>query len=544
MAFLGVGFVLSANTTAQTIESRQSPRATISGSVTLQGKGVSGVVVGVRSDEPGPPIGPILRSTTDELGNYRIAGISPGQCLVIPMAPAFVVTDYSVGSTGKIVMIGSGENVEGIDFVLTRGGVVTGKVTDADGRPIIEERLSLIQADQNKPAILASPNWPKATQTDDRGIYRLFGIPAGHYRVAVGLLESRGVVPVGRRQYQQTFFPGTTNFLKAGIVEVSEGGETANVDIVIGGTVQSFSANGQILDETERPLSGLRCGLARLTGDRVANFVSVTCFSNGRGQFEIAGLLPGRYAVFVEPHQIEKSYSEPVRFEIQDKDVDGLLVKTTSGASLAGRVVIDGADKAMMAKLTQMRLNLYVDSPANAFPNWHAATINPDGSFYMEGIQPGTASFNVVTSTDVRLTKNLLILYTERYGIEQSQGIRLTAGDRIDGLTVRVANGTGVVRGEMKYENGSLPAGLRVAIRVTRTDKTSPLTGTEVDARGRFLIPRLPAGSYWFDVDAYVPLPNRRPPSIRQQVDVSNGTITEITFTIDLNPESPVHPEW
>jgi hypothetical protein len=221
--------------------------------------------------------------------------------------------------------------------------------------------------------------------------------------------------------------------------------------------------------------------------------------------------------------------------EISDKDVAGLVIKTLPGASLSGKVVIEGIqDKAFFAKLTQMRLNVYVYA-AGGFPSWHSAAINSDGSFQIRGLQPGTASINTVSSADASLVKNLLILHTERFGIEQTRGIDVKANELIDGLTVMVAYGTGIVRGEVKFDKSLLPTGSRVMVRVTRTDKVNPLTGTEVDARGRFQIERLPPGSYWLDLDVFFPVGRRGPSLVRQQVNVAGG-VTEVTLSLDLNP--------
>jgi Polysaccharide lyase family 4, domain II len=68
------------------------------------------------------------------------------------------------------------------------------------------------------------------------------------------------------------------------------------------------------------------------------------------------------------------------------------------------------------------------------------------------------------------------------------------------------------------------------------------LRGTETDARGRFLIAGMPAGTYWFDVHAYVPGLMRSPPSIHQQIIITNGKTTEINFPLDLSPEPKPQP--
>lgn len=533
LVFCNIGFHLR-----EDAQETKSLVGTISGKVTVHGKGRAGIVVGLRSADPGFQPGPLLKSTSDEDGNYRLGGVNPGRWLVIPIAPAFVVGNHSFESTGKMVLVAAGESIDSIDFALVGGGVITGRVTDSDGRPLIEERITLIPVDAPKPGVTsAGTDELRASQTDDRGVYRIFGLAASRYKLAVGQPENSGLVTTTRRAYQQTFYPNATNPAKATVVEVTEGGEASHIDITVGRTLQGFSASGQIVDgETGKPVPGRRWGLAKMTDNRDSNFYNTHYPSNNKGEFKIEDLLPGRYAVFLQPDQDVPAYSEPVPFEVLDKDIEGLIIKILPGTTLSGRVVIEGIqDKAFFAKLSQMRLNVYVYSSATGLPNWHSAAINPDGSFQIGGLQPGTASINTVSSQDSTLVKNLLILHTDRYGIEQPHGIEMKANDQIEGLTVVVAYGTGVIRGEVRYENGILPSGSRVLVRVTRTDKVNQLTGTEVDARGHFQIERLPPGSYWLDVDANLPPGHRRPPSVRQQVNVAGG-VTEITFTLDLNP--------
>jgi protocatechuate 3,4-dioxygenase beta subunit len=391
---------------AQVVQKKKSLTGTISGRVTIHGKGRAGIMLSL--SDAASLQGQLAKATTNDNGDYRLIGIAPGHWVVTPIAPAFVVVDYSFESIGKTVVVAAGESVDGIDFALARGGVITGKVTDADGRPLIEERLTLIPADRGPGLLPKNPYDPRTLLTDDRGVYRIFGLAAGRYKIAVGQPQKSGMVATARRAYQQTFHPDTTEPAKATIVEVAEGGEAAHIDITVGRALQSFSASGQIVDgETGEPVPGRRWGLARMTDNRDTNFYPAAYPSNNKGEFKIEGLLPGRYAVFVQPDQDVPAYSESVQFEVLDRDIDGLVIKTLPGATLSGRVVIEGIqDKAFFARLSQMRLNIYVYSPATAFPNWHSAAINPDGSFHIGGLQPGTASINTVSSRDPSLVKN------------------------------------------------------------------------------------------------------------------------------------------
>src|SRR5437588_11949112 len=76
------------------------------------------------------------------------------------------------------------------------------------------------------------PNFINGIMTDDRGVYRLFGVPAGRYKVSVGDPRFRGM---NRRQVAaQTFYPDVTDVAKAGGVNVEEGSEANKIDMIGG----------------------------------------------------------------------------------------------------------------------------------------------------------------------------------------------------------------------------------------------------------------------------------------------------------------------
>src|SRR6185369_8698199 len=105
------------------------------------------------------------------------------------------------------------------------GGVITGKITDADGKPLIDQNVLLSQVD----ASFEAGGWNSHLHTDDRGIYRAFGLRPGKYKVSVGQDESLPTDP--RPAYRQTFYPSVTDFAKATVIEVTAGSEATNIDI-------------------------------------------------------------------------------------------------------------------------------------------------------------------------------------------------------------------------------------------------------------------------------------------------------------------------
>src|SRR5688500_453377 len=116
-------------------DSRKEPAGSITGRVTLAGKPAARVTVMLTRSDGGPQQLPVTRVTTDEDGRFKLNGLPAGSYTILPSTPALVVAaETSSAQPGKSVTLGDGEEVEGIDFALVKGGVITGRITDAEGR--------------------------------------------------------------------------------------------------------------------------------------------------------------------------------------------------------------------------------------------------------------------------------------------------------------------------------------------------------------------------------------------------------------------------
>jgi hypothetical protein len=525
---------------SQTKPAKKSPGGTISGKVTIKGKATPGIVVGLRTSQPAMPYEPSSRATTDQEGHYRLTDVPAGTYQVAPVAPAFVVSD--INSRNQTVVILEGESVEGIDFALVRGGVITGKVTDAEGRPVIEQRVNLFSANQPPNPRDPTQLYPiTSAQTDDRGIYRMFGLTAGRYKLAAGE-GANGFFydAVGRGpSYKETFYPDVTDPAKATVLEVTEGSEATKIDITLGNAAQTFAAGGHIIDgETTQPVAGIRLGLQLIIDPQRRTYVSASIISNSLGEFKAENLPPGKYEIFVAPQPDSDVRSEPVTFDILDQDVNGLVVKTAKGgASLSGNIVIENTDdKTVLATLTQLRVQGYVQNQTGNPSMGHTASINSDGSFFLNGLESGAAYLSL-GAQDRNLLKGFIVSRIERDGIVQPRGIEIKTGDQITGVRMVINYGSATVHGIIKAENGELPASARFFVRVTKAgEKTSNIRPPQVDSRGHFIMEGLPGGVYDFVVTVAGPSPGGTPwPSAKQQVNIVDGVVNEVTITLDLS---------
>jgi len=298
-------------TSSQTIANKKVATGTVSGRVTLRGKGVSGVSVALRGSGNDRQR-PAFLGKTDSEGNYLIGKVPAGQYQAAPVAPTFVIPEMtsSGGYEGKLLILREGESVDGIDFTLVKAGVITGKVLDADGKAVVEERVNLIALDATnqtmRPQMLDF-------RTDDRGVYRIFAIPAGRYKVSVGQDSRLGALGSRRprRPYKLTFHPDAAESSQAAIVEVLEGGETSGIDITVGRILDGFAASGRIVDgETGQPLANIRLGVIPRTENRDSGYLPVRSLSSSRGDFRIEGLPPGAYSIAIAQYEDSSPFAD------------------------------------------------------------------------------------------------------------------------------------------------------------------------------------------------------------------------------------------
>jgi protocatechuate 3,4-dioxygenase beta subunit len=520
----------------------------INGHVTVGGKAAPGVVVVATPGEIGPDRREVARTTTDYEGNYRLTGLPAGRFSISPVAPTMLASsDNMYGGMGRSVIVSEGETIEKIDFTLTRGGVITGRITDADGRPVIEERVQLTPVDNPYRSRVAGYSNPFMYQTDDRGVYRLYGVSPGRYTLSVGVSPQEGMVRagmVGRTYYQRTFYPGETDSQKAGIIEVPEGGEVKDVDIKLGQRSPAFSVSGRVTDAaTGQPVANLLIGYGTYNQSqkRMGAFGFGQSRTDARGQFTLEGIVPGSFAAFVwnEPGAGgSDTYSEPILFTVTDGDVDGLALKVRHGASISGVAQIEGtSDKRVLARLSQLIVGFSVQSNmSGALDNTRPAVINADGSFRVTGLPPGRASIYL---SGYPQPKDIKLARVERDGVAQTGGIEISAGAEVSNVRLVFEYGNGSIRGQVRAENGEIPEGSHLFIMLQKpgdSDSARPIAYSQADTRGRFILEGLAPGEYQLVLRVQFSLmPPRRPAVARQSVTVASGVETEANLTLDMS---------
>src|SRR5262245_41476789 len=260
-----------ARASAQTPQRDNRPRtASLRGRVTIAGKPAVNALVMVTEVDP-PSVGSspggesrqraFVKVRTDGDGRYRVGGLAEGDYMIYALSKAYVFSRKSPASeVFRSVTLDEGESRDDVDIALVRGGVITGRVVDDEGRPLIATYLRLLPVDENgKPNGRFDYNDDTMMRTDDRGVYRIYGLPAGRYIISAG---GEWSYSHSKRKYSETFHPDATDRNQAKIIEVKEGAEVIDINIRLGAGKNTYEVTGRVVDaETGQPLpqAGVIC---------------------------------------------------------------------------------------------------------------------------------------------------------------------------------------------------------------------------------------------------------------------------------------------
>jgi hypothetical protein len=525
-------------------QTKEAP-ATVEGRITDGDEGLAGIAVVLVAFETAQRPRSVARTKTDHEGRYRLTANAPGRYQVLPSAPVYVVPGADEFPPGRTLLLGAGDTVSDIDFRLERGGVITGRVTDAEGQPVVGEPVNLTQADTTKPQRPFLTNLTQRFTTDDRGIYRMYGLPPGRYRVSAGQDTETGSVRMtpSRRFYRRTFHPDAVEEAQGRVIEVTAGSEATNVDITVGSPARTYTAAGRLVGPDGRPAAGFAVGYGLVAGDGrpLGSWGSSGPPTDSRGEFLIEGLVPGTYAVFAAPERNAgvELYSETTEFVLTDADVSGLEVKLRRGATITGSVAIEGtSDRLAVANiLRRLRLTAHSESGGGSLvpPSYMNVEVGADGSFRLSGLRPGRVRLGMGWPPVPSVT----LARVEVNGADLRGGIDIAEGAQVSGVRVVFTHGAAVVRGQVNILNGTLAPEQRLAVFAQRVVpggerlRGDAGKGTQADARGRFVIEGLPGGEYEITARIFS-RQGSHPKTARQLISVPEGGEVSVTLNLDL----------
>lgn len=523
---------------------------------------ITGRVVG----EGGEPLGgvsvyasprsftPVLNTrhvaVADDDGAFRIRGLEPGIYTVSAYVPGYVPEpDPVTGRVGGEYKPGDAANVR-----LVRGGVITGTITDAQAQPVVAVGVRAFRVrDLDGRAAPPYFNNGSTGRTDDRGVYRLYGLQPGVYVVVAGgaAATNFGVVTPYQTDVP-VFYPSSTRDTAAEVT-VRAGQESAGVDIryreeqghrvtgrvefaappdagVATGLTLSYASSGMIAGSTF---------ITPATPDNSFSFESVA-----DGDYDLQATGGGRDGL--------TSAAPPLRVTVRGADVVGLRVRLAPLASASGTVLVEraGQEVRALAACKDARAPLppqetlvaaAFDRPASArsqpiprvSPTREAA---PDeaGAFALRSLEPGryhlaarpfdenlyvrsielpaatpnaqrdaaTSNAQRGDSAPARQQRTHAPSAAAQAQSASAQVLDLKSGQQLKGITVRLSEGAAGLSGRVVAAEGA-PAPPYASLRVhllpaerEHAEDALRFFETTTNADGSFSFKSLPPGRY------------------------------------------------
>jgi hypothetical protein len=463
-----------------------------------------------------------------------LSGLQPGAYNISASAPGYVLSDsdskpfYRPGDTATLTLV--------------KGGVITGKVTNSSGDPVVGavvRAIKLREAD-NKPVRTRRDISSEFTdsmssmlgpyQTDDRGIYRIYGLAAGYYQVAAGGSGGRGFSFGAAGAYDSdapTYFPSSTLYTAAEVL-LHAGEELTNIDIryrdnrghSISGNVSGSKGSGQ---------EGISVVLTR-AGSGIVEATTFAIPSTKEKGFAFDALLDGEYFVtatagsgaMVEgPEGMSVSVSPSRRVTVSGADVTGIELALESLGSIAGRASLeplqDLAQKPECKSNRRARIEELVisaqsegkrpqeDQASALLSVFKDTTPNDKGDFIVSFLRPGIHRLDLQLPTEHLYIRSVALPPTSPNGkpVDAAKnGILVKSGEKVKGLLVTVSEGAAGMQGKVITAEGKKPPSSKMRVHLIpaepeAADNVLRYFEAEVAADGGFSLTSLAPGNYW-----------------------------------------------
>ncbi|RPJ70496.1 MAG: carboxypeptidase regulatory-like domain-containing protein [Acidobacteria bacterium] len=426
------------------------------------GRGLSRARVAVSS----PDLREGFSALTDQDGRYTISGLPAATYTISASKTGFVMLSYGASRSqrsGTRVRLAQGQELKDIDIRLPRGGVLTGRVYDESGEPVVRAvvralRFQYVQGERRLTQMGSG-------ESDDRGQFRIYGLLPGTYVVAASVRPEpalrEGAEERATLSFAPTYYPGVSAVAEAAPIALGVQQEVPTVDFLlqlvptarVSGSVSSPAGpvGGSSVTLVAEDPFGAGPGPGTTFGARVME----------DGTFTVTGVAPGRYHAVARGtpmggrRGVRLAGMTPVN--VAGTDVSGVSIALSEGGTIAGTIVTrSGAPLPRPSDLGQMR----IFSEATAQLNYASAAagaagltarVSADGSFVVQNAFPAPQYLRVAG---------------------------LPAGLALDGVYL---DGRDVSEEPFEVRPSQPVTGVRVVL----TDRPTELTGTVTDGEGR-----------------------------------------------------------
>ncbi len=528
------------------------------------GKPVEGAMVlvapaGLMSRQKRPADGGVRTATTGEDGRFSFEDLTVGSYTFRVFVPGYVLAPDQAQTQGRPNYFHLGDNVT---LRLIKGGVITGTVVSPAGEPLVgiqvrATKIKELDGRVARNAPIDETSIGKQWKTDDRGVYRIYGLEPGVYVVAAG---GRGFLSFSLGAYDTdapTYYPtGTRDTATA--IPLQAGQEMPGINI------QYRDNRGHLVSGTLSGLGANSAAFVTLTSAATGNVESMTyggtMFGMTEGDkpsFALSSVPDGEYYVSAMGGDGSKSnltpdeglVAPPRKVTVRGTDVTGLELVLTRLGSISGRLVLEPAKTVDGKPLCQPKRNaaleevvllsqldvkgkgkteqsipiasLFAIFTTDSVPNdkgeFQLLTIDggryrldirlPTEDWYIRSItlpaSPATSESKETAAIQAKETaSNPAKPETAKPKDAARDGLLMKAGEKLEGLMVTASEGAAAVKGKVvvEKEGDQLPVRLRIILipaEAESSDDTLRFYETEMLRDATFSLNNLAPGKYF-----------------------------------------------
>lgn len=417
-------------------------------------------------------------------GRFVFEGVSPGLYTLSATKDGFLPQRYGapVPTTssqlnppvGILLNLAGGEELKGLSIQMTRQSVVSGRVSNREGEPVVGARVEVLRYQyRNARRELSSV---ALQNTNDVGEFRIASLGPGRYYLVATHTEQPG--PADEETNITTFYPSARDAVAAAPVDVAAGTEARGIEIRLQ-KARTYSIRGKAVG----PGLGQERGRLRL---RIEPYDSPDwrndqVFVNTNGEFEFRNLFPGRYLLSTPLAGVSSNLTGRMEVTVLNSDVNNMVMEVAPRSRVTGRVEMEDGARARASRIVL----------AIGGSGW-GSQLKEDGTFEVTNLQPGKYYVQVFGLGDDTYVKSVEF---------NGQQLAHQAVDAGSGGTMCIVLSAAAahVAGRVQDEGGKAMAGVTVSVW-PKTPDPGRINGgaqrTNTDQNGRFRLTGLPPGEY------------------------------------------------
>lgn len=369
---------------------------------------------------------------------------------------------------------------------LQPGRHVAGRILDEDGTPFagaVVQALT-VRFDGGRDALAVAAD----TRTDDRGEFRLHGLPPGEYFVTAADPAFGHLTP--------TYHPGVAAATDAKPIDVPASGQTPFVEFRLK-LVPAARVTGRVLAAGKRELLSAAILMSPLDEEGAPSAPPADPSILPDGRFSFGRVAPGRYQIRARGQTDANGPSQFAAFtiDVQGSDVDGIDILLRPGALIEGSVVVERHGAVGAAALAALRVRA-PSIDGHSFGDGFSGPVQHNATFALRGVSKGAHQIVVEG-----LPAHWMLRQVLYRGIDVTDRvIEVDENEQVRDVRVIVREGASLVEGVV-HDRAQQPiadAGVLVFSRAPMfwMPTNRRMRAAYTDRDGRFSIAGLPAGEY------------------------------------------------